>query len=123
MTHIERLIIICLLASKDMDIPQVIEFVDMLEEACGEGEEDSIACKTDLITTAKVVPVSGTYGQVMERLIEIHRLESVVSQLQEHKDRLHDIAHQIEKASKGKLAERILIPRLLDAIEKAAADA
>lgn len=123
MTHVERLIIICLLASKDMDIPQVIEFVDMLEEACKEGEEDSIVCKTDLITTAKVVPIGGTYGQVMERLIEIHRLESVVSQLQEHKNRLHDLAHQIEKASKGKLAERILIPRLLDAIDKASAAA
>lgn len=123
MTSVERLIIICLLVSRAMDVKKVVEFVNVIEEGCLSREKDSIDYKNELIVAAKQLPIEGIYGRAITHMLQVHQLDSLVASLQHQKKKLGEIIQHIEKAPKGRLAERILIPKLMQMMKSLPASA
>lgn len=114
MTRIERLLIICLLVSRSMEVEKTVEFVDVIESGCLAHEQDSIQYKNNLVAAAKAAPLDDKYGSILMMLFQAHQLENQIDLLQKHEIHLDKILATLQQPAQNRIAEKILIKKLSD---------
>jgi len=117
MTRIERLLIICLLVSRSMEVDKTVEFVDVIESGCLAHEQDSIQYKNNLVAAAKTAPIDDKYGPILMLLLQAHQIESTMELLQKHEDHLDKILAALQQPAQNRIAEKVLIKKLSDFVK------
>lgn len=117
MTRIERLLIICLLVSRSMEVDKTVEFVDVIESGCLAHEQDSIQYKNNLVTAAKTAPIDDKYGPILMLLLQAHQMESTMELLQKHENHLDKILTALQQPAQNRIAEKVLIKKLSDFVK------
>lgn len=117
MTRIERLLIICLLVSRSMEVDKTVEFVDVIESGCLAHEQDSIQYKNNLVAAAKTAPIDDKYGPILMLLLQAHQMESTVELLQKHENHLDKILAALQQPAQNRIAEKVLIKKLSDFVK------
>lgn len=117
MTRIERLLIICLLVSRSMEVEKTVEFVDVIESGCLAHEPDSIQYKNNLVTAAKNAPLDEKYGPIISFLLQAHQMESSFDLLQNHEQHLDKILSALQHSAQNRIAEKILIKKLTEFVK------
>lgn len=117
MTRIERLLIICFLVSRSMDVEKTVEFVNVIESGCLAHEQDSIDYKNDLVATARQAPLDERYGPILMLLMEAHKVETSVELLRKHEHHLDQILAKLNVPTQNRIAEKILVSKLEEMIK------
>ncbi|WP_315922322.1 hypothetical protein [Mesorhizobium sp. SP-1A] len=117
MTRIERLLIICLLVSRSMEVDKTVEFVDVIESGCLAHEQDSIQYKNNLVAAAKTAPIDDKYGPILMLLLQAHQIESTMELLQKHENHLDKILTALQQPAQNRIAEKVLIKKLSDFVK------
>lgn len=117
MTRIERLLIICLLVSRSMEVEKTVEFVDIIESGCLAHEEDSIQYKDSLVRAAQTAPIDGEYGSALTMLLQAHEIENAVDILQKHENHLDKLIASLNQPAKNRIGEKILLSKLAEFVK------
>lgn len=118
MTRIERLLIICFLVSRSMNVEKTIEFVNVIESGCLAHEQDSIEYKDDLVSTAKKAPLDERYGPILMLLMQAHEVETSMELLKKHEHHLDQILDKLNMPTQNRIAEKILVSKLGEMIKQ-----
>lgn len=112
MTRIERLLIICLLVSRSMEVEKTVEFVDIIESGCLAHEADSVQYKDSLVKAAKSAPLTGTYGPILNLLLQAYEIEAATDLLTKHENHIDKVLTALQQPAQNRLAEKVLLKKL-----------
>jgi len=112
MSQIERLIILCFLISKSLDVEKVAEFVNVLEAGCLSHQRDSLKYKEDILKAARKTPLAGDFGELVRTMLQVYYLDRYMEKLSARERNVDAVITLLGTKSTLRLGEKAMLSRM-----------